>query len=88
VVSWEILGRRDAKERDRATAAAVGACLHTGADIVRAHNVEAMRDVVSVADRIWRGGAGRSEERVYAQISWFIDRIFAVLGGENIEYNE
>jgi dihydropteroate synthase len=48
----EILGGRDAKERDWATAAAVGACLQAGADIVRVHNVEAMWDVVGVADRI------------------------------------
>jgi dihydroneopterin aldolase/2-amino-4-hydroxy-6-hydroxymethyldihydropteridine diphosphokinase/dihydropteroate synthase len=53
----EILGGRDAKERDWATAAAVGACLQAGADIVRVHNVEAMKDVVSVSDRIWRGRA-------------------------------
>ncbi|KAG9095579.1 trifunctional dihydropteroate synthetase [Ceratobasidium sp. 370] len=45
-----------AKERDWATAAAVGACVQAGADIVRVHNVEAMKDVVTVADRIWRGG--------------------------------
>ncbi|KAG8714048.1 trifunctional dihydropteroate synthetase [Ceratobasidium sp. 394] len=46
----------EAKARDWATAAAVGACVQAGADIVRVHNVEAMKDVVSVADRIWRGG--------------------------------
>ncbi|KAG8744536.1 trifunctional dihydropteroate synthetase [Ceratobasidium sp. 414] len=46
----------DAKERDWATAAALGACVQAGADIVRVHNVEAMKDVVVVADRIWRDG--------------------------------
>ncbi|KAG8699516.1 trifunctional dihydropteroate synthetase [Ceratobasidium sp. 423] len=43
-----------AKEREWATAAAVTACIQAGADVVRVHNVEAMRDVVAVADRIWR----------------------------------
>ncbi|CAE6492857.1 unnamed protein product [Rhizoctonia solani] len=48
-----------AKQREWATAAAVTACIQAGADIVRVHNVEAMRDVVTVADRIWRA---RGEE--------------------------
>ena len=42
------------KERDWATAAAVGACVAGGAAIVRVHNVWAMRDVVAVADAIYR----------------------------------
>ncbi|KAL5639783.1 hypothetical protein ACGC1H_006382 [Rhizoctonia solani] len=45
-----------AKKREWATAAAVTACIQAGADVVRVHNVEAMRDVVTVADRIWRVG--------------------------------
>ncbi|QRV98970.1 hypothetical protein RhiJN_26989 [Ceratobasidium sp. AG-Ba] len=45
---------KDAKERDWATAAAVGACVQAGADIVRVHNVAAMKDVITVADKIWR----------------------------------
>ncbi|CAE6483868.1 unnamed protein product [Rhizoctonia solani] len=54
-----ILGGKDgvpvpAKEREWATAAAVTACIQAGADVVRVHNVEAMRDVVAVADRVWR----------------------------------
>lgn len=43
-----------AKAREWATAAAVTACIQAGADIVRVHNVDAMRDVVKVADQIWR----------------------------------
>ncbi|KDN47591.1 hypothetical protein RSAG8_03381, partial [Rhizoctonia solani AG-8 WAC10335] len=43
-----------AKEREWATAAAVTACIQAGAEVVRVHNVEAMRDVATVADRIWR----------------------------------
>ena len=41
-----------------ATAAAVTAAVAVGADIVRVHDVEEMRDVVAVADAIYRGGAG------------------------------
>ncbi|CAE7176849.1 unnamed protein product [Rhizoctonia solani] len=36
-----------AKEREWATAAAVTACIQAGAEVVRVHNVEAMRDVVA-----------------------------------------
>lgn len=42
------------KERDWATAAAVGTCVAGGAAMVRVHNVRAMRDVVAVADAIYR----------------------------------
>ncbi|CAE6487243.1 unnamed protein product [Rhizoctonia solani] len=43
-----------AQEREWATAAAVAACVQAGADIVRVHNLQAMADVVAVADAIWR----------------------------------
>lgn len=52
-----------AKERDWATGAAVTACVQAGADIVRVHNVPAMRDVVKVADQIWRGVGGSGGEK-------------------------
>ena len=42
------------KERDFATAAAVTASVQQGCDIVRVHNVAALRDVVRVADALWR----------------------------------
>ncbi|KAI9722491.1 MAG: trifunctional dihydropteroate synthetase [Chrysothrix sp. TS-e1954] len=41
-------------EREWATAAAVGACVQLGADVVRVHNVGAMGEVVAVADGVWR----------------------------------
>ena len=41
--------------RDWGSAAAVTACVLRGADFVRVHNPEAMRDVVAVADAIHRG---------------------------------
>ena len=50
------LGERRPAERDWGTAAAVTASVLLGAHIVRVHNVPAMRDVASVADRI-RAGA-------------------------------
>ncbi|CCO30983.1 hypothetical protein BN14_05017 [Rhizoctonia solani AG-1 IB] len=50
-----------AKEREWATAAAVTACIQAGADVVRVHNVEAMRDVIAVADKIWRSSSGDDE---------------------------
>ncbi|KAH7106826.1 Dihydropteroate synthase [Auriculariales sp. MPI-PUGE-AT-0066] len=42
------------KERDFATAAAVTASVQQGCDIVRVHNIAALRDVVRVADALWR----------------------------------
>ncbi len=48
---------KEAPQRDWATAAAVTACVAGGAEAVRVHNVAAMRDVVRVADAIYRGGA-------------------------------
>ena len=53
-----LLGReaaiREAKTRDWATAAAVTSLVQQRADIVRVHAVEPMRDVIKVADAIWR----------------------------------
>jgi dihydroneopterin aldolase / 2-amino-4-hydroxy-6-hydroxymethyldihydropteridine diphosphokinase / dihydropteroate synthase len=46
--------RKDAKERDWATAAAVTSVIQQGADIVRIHDVKMAQDVVKVADAIWR----------------------------------
>ncbi|RXW17669.1 hypothetical protein EST38_g8198 [Candolleomyces aberdarensis] len=48
-------GRETApKERDWATAAAVSCAIQQGAIAVRVHNVEGLRDVVKVADALWR----------------------------------
>jgi dihydroneopterin aldolase/2-amino-4-hydroxy-6-hydroxymethyldihydropteridine diphosphokinase/dihydropteroate synthase len=44
----------DARKREWGTAAAVAAAVQQGVDIVRVHSVQAMRDVVKVADAIWR----------------------------------
>jgi len=49
-----LAGGRPPAERDWATAAAVAACVAGGAELVRVHNVAAMRDVVAVADAIHR----------------------------------
>jgi dihydropteroate synthase len=48
----DALGDRSASEREWGTAAAVAACVLSGAHIVRVHGVNAMTDVVRVADRI------------------------------------
>lgn len=48
-------GPRPAAERDWGTAAAVTASICLGADFVRVHSPECMRDVVAVADAIYRG---------------------------------
>ncbi|KAF2152041.1 Dihydropteroate synthase [Myriangium duriaei CBS 260.36] len=47
---------RSAGERAWGTAATVVAAVQGGADVVRVHDVGEMRDVVAVADGIWRGG--------------------------------
>lgn len=52
----EPLGERTATEREWATAAAVTASVLLGAHIVRVHAVQAMGDVVRVADRIRAAG--------------------------------
>lgn len=49
-----LTGREVAKERVLGTAAGVTASVAGGADIVRVHDVEAMLDVVKVADGIYR----------------------------------
>lgn len=45
-----LTGRQAAAERDWATAAAAALCVAGGANIIRAHNVEAVRDACRVAD--------------------------------------
>ena len=45
-----LTGRQVAAERDWATAAAAALCVAGGANIIRAHNVEAVRDACRVAD--------------------------------------
>lgn len=54
----QLVGRPEAaaipKEREWATAAAVTAAVQQGSDIVRVHSVREMRDVVRVADAVWR----------------------------------
>ena len=51
---WSIVaaGHKEAKDRDKASAAAAALCVSHGANIVRVHNVEAVRDAVRVADAI------------------------------------
>lgn len=49
-----LTGKQNAKERVLGTAAGVTASIAGGADIVRVHDVEAMVDVVKVADGIYR----------------------------------
>jgi dihydropteroate synthase len=48
----DALGERGPTEREWGTAAAITASVLFGAHIVRVHNVDAMNDVVRVADRI------------------------------------
>lgn len=50
-----LTGREVARERVMGTAAGVGASVAGGADVVRVHDVEAMVEVVKVADGIYRG---------------------------------
>ncbi len=51
-------------ERTFGTAAALALSIAAGADIVRVHDVAAMRSVVDVADAIVRVGAARAPERL------------------------
>lgn len=51
-------GRDQAKDRDIASAAAAALCVSRGANIVRAHNVAAVRDAVRVADAVIRSSEG------------------------------
>lgn len=50
----KLIGKDEAKERIWATAGGVTASIAGGSDIVRVHDVEEMRDVVRVADGIYR----------------------------------
>lgn len=50
----KLIGKDEAKERIWATASGVTASIAGGSDIVRVHDVEEMRDVVRVADGIYR----------------------------------
>lgn len=43
-------GRTNAADRDYATAAAAAVCISNGANIIRAHNVGAVKDAAMVAD--------------------------------------
>ena len=55
-----ILNQPDPQQRVWGTAAACCAAIAHGADIVRVHDVAAIRQVVQVADAIWRGHGGVS----------------------------
>lgn len=50
----KITGVEEASERKWGTAAAVGAAVQGGADVVRVHDVGEMGEVVKMADAIWR----------------------------------
>lgn len=50
----QILDQPDPKKRVWGTAAACVSAIATGADVVRVHDVAAMRDACRVADAIWR----------------------------------
>jgi 2-amino-4-hydroxy-6-hydroxymethyldihydropteridine diphosphokinase/dihydropteroate synthase len=56
-------GVKNASERTWGTAATVVAAVQGGADIVRVHDVEEMRQVVRMSEAIWRGGQGRTATR-------------------------
>lgn len=49
-----LTGRPNAADRDYATAAAAAMCISHGANIVRAHNVTAVKDAAAVADALAR----------------------------------
>ena len=55
-----ILNQPDPKARGWGTAAACCAASFNGADILRAHDVEQMRDVSMVADAIWRPNCNKN----------------------------
>lgn len=50
----KLTGREVAADRDAATVAAAALCVAEGANIIRAHNVAAVRDAVQVADAVAR----------------------------------
>lgn len=50
-----LIGRKtEPQDRDLATAAAVTAAVQQGADVVRVHQVAEIRDVLRIADAVWR----------------------------------
>ena len=51
----KLTGQNDPKDRVWGTAAACCGAISLGADLIRVHDVAPMRDVVKVADAIWRG---------------------------------
>jgi len=57
-----ILEQPDPTQRVWGTAAACCAAIAGGADLVRVHDVAAMRDVCRVADAIWRGDRAGTEQ--------------------------
>ena len=58
----EITGHKNARDRDRATAAACAAAVAAGADVVRVHDVAAGADAVRVADAV-RAARRRRRDR-------------------------
>ena len=50
----KLTGRKQAADRDWATCAAAVACAVGGANIIRAHNVAAVRDALKIAAAVWR----------------------------------
>eukprot|EP00897_Mesotaenium_endlicherianum_P009691 jgi/Mesen1/8750/ME000052S08176 len=50
----KIIGRDNVQDRDFATCAAATAAVMGGTNVIRAHNVRAVKDAVCVADAIWR----------------------------------
>ena len=58
----EVTGHKNARDRDRATAAACAAAVAAGADVVRVHDVAAVVDAVRVADAV-RAARRRRRDR-------------------------
>jgi dihydropteroate synthase len=56
-----VLGGVPAPERDYGTAATVAVAIAGGADVVRVHNVRAMREVARMADAVVRGWPGEPD---------------------------
>jgi dihydropteroate synthase len=50
----EIIHQTKASERDWGTAATCTAAIQQGADILRVHNVEKLKDVITISDAIYR----------------------------------
>lgn len=64
------LRKEQVEDTEFATAAAVTACVLQGAQLVRVHNVKAMRAVVDVADAIRQAAAERQTEQPTTQVRW------------------